>query len=280
MEKTKSKIPFNYKTIRVTQSRLNKGLLAIPVSLIDYFPKQKGKIYMVTGTNDRTSTKTFTPYTSSSRECRIGGMRDFYEKFNLKDGDEIVIQIVDTNKYRIMTERQFENIVERMEKEFDESESEDVASSKLDAIAKIVNTTQKETLWSEYSRLTKMEIKKRERKTLKPRRAKESTTPSIRKLLTEIYDGKCQITRFGFLMKNGKPYFEIHHVKPDLGNHIKNLLVVSPNIHAQFTYAYLEEFFDQDGWLRRVRFNREEFFVNHIIDRIPKKFEKEIHLDL
>lgn len=280
MEKIKSKIPFNYKTIRVTQSRLNKGLLAIPVSLIDYFPKQKGKIYMVMGTNDRIIAKTFTPYTSSSRECRIGGMRDFYEKFNLKDGDEIVVQILDTNKYRIMTEKQFEDIVERMEKEFDESESEDVASSKLDEISKIVNTTQKETLWSEYSRLTKMEIKKRERKALRPKRSKESTTPSIRKLLAEIYDGKCQVTGFGFLMKNGKPYFEIHHIKPDLGNHIKNLLVVSPNIHAQFTYSYLEEFFDQNGWLRRVRFNREEFSVNHIIDKIPKEFEKEIYLDL
>lgn len=279
MQKTTSKIPFNYKTIKVTQSRLNKGLLAIPISLIDYFPKQKGKIYITTGINDKVSTKSFTPYTSSSRECRIGGMRDFYEKFNLKDGDEIVVQILDTNKYRILTEKQFENMVKGTEKEFDESESEAVASSKLEAISKIVNATQKETLWSEYSRLTKMEINERKQKILKSREVKESAPPSIRKLLTEIYDGKCQITGFGFLMKSGKPYFEVHHIKPDLGNHIKNILVVSSNIHAQFTYAFVKEFFDNDGWLRRVKFNDKMFVVNHIIDKIPKRFEKEVHFE-
>jgi predicted restriction endonuclease len=279
MQKTTSKIPYNYKTIKITQSRLNKGLLAVPVSLIDYFPKQKGKIYVATGINDRVSAKVFTPYTSSSRECRIGGMRDFYEKFNLKDGDEIVVQLLDTNKYRILTEKQFEDIVKGTEKEFDESESEAVASSKLETISKVVNITPKETLWSEYSRLTKMEIQERKQKIVKSRGTKESAPPSIRKLLTEIYDGKCQITGFGFLMKNWKPYFEVHHIKPELGNHIKNILVVSPNIHTQFTYAFVKEFFDNDGWLRQVKFNDKMFVVNHIIDKIPKKFEKEVHFE-
>lgn len=279
MQKTASKIPFNYKTIKITQSRLNKGLLAIPVSLIDYFPKQKGKIHIAIGVGDRINAKTFTPYTSSSRECRIGGMRDFYEKFNLKDGDEIVVQVLDTNKYRILTEKQFETIIRGIEKEFDESENEDVASTKLAAISKIVNITPKETLWSEYSRLTTMEVKERRQKIVTAREIRESAPSSIRKLLIEIYDGKCQITSFGFLMKNGKPYFEIHHIKPELGNHIKNILVVSPNIHAQFTYAFVEENFDNDGWLRRVKFNDKNFAVNHIIDKIPKKFEKEVHFE-
>lgn len=277
MEKIKSKIPFNYKTIKVTQSRLNKGLLAIPVSLIDYFPKQKGKIYIATGINDKASAKVFTPYTSSSRECRIGGMRDFYEKLNLKDGDEIVVQILDTNKYRIFTEKQFEDVVKETEKEFDKSESEIVASSKLEAISKIANTTPKETLWSEYYRLTKMGIEERRQKVLKPREARENAPLSMRKLLTEIYGGKCQITGFGFLMKNGKPYFEIHHIKAELGNHIKNILVISPNVHAQFTYAFVGENFDNDGWLRQVKFKDKIFVVNQIIDKIPKKFEKEVH---
>lgn len=122
-----------------------------------------------------------------------------------------------------------------------------------------------------------MEIKERRQKIVKPREAKEGVPLSVRKLLTEIYDGKCQITGFGFLMKNGKPYFEIHHIKPELGNHIKNILVISPNIHAQFTYAFVKESFDSDGWLRRVKFNDKTFVVKHIIDEIPKKFEKEVH---
>lgn len=280
MEKIKSKIPFNYKTIKVTQSRLNKGLLAVPVSLIDYFPKQKGEIYIVAGTGDKVNAKTFTPYTSSSRECRIGGMRDFYEKFQIKDGDEIVVQMLDDSKYRILSEKQFENRVKRLENEFDKSRSEGEAELKLQEVSKITGSELRNTVFNEYYRLINTQIEKRKYKEARLTRKKETAPASIKKILTEIYKGKCQITGFTFTMRNGKPYFEIHHIKPDLGNYIKNLLVVSANIHAQFTYAYLEEFFDQDGWLRRVKFNGEEFSVNHIIDKIPKIFEKEIHIDL
>ena len=280
MEKIKSKIPFNYKTIKVTQSRLNKGLLAVPVSLIDYFPKQKGEIYIVAGTGDKVNAKTFTPYTSSSRECRIGGMRDFYEKFQIKDGDEIVVQMLDDSKYRILPEKQFENSVKRLENEFDKSRSEGEAELKLQEVSKITGSELRNTVFNEYYRLINTQIEKRKYKEARLTRKKETAPASIKKILTEIYKGKCQITGFTFTMRNGKPYFEIHHIKPDLGNYIKNLLVVSANIHAQFTYAYLEEFFDQDGWLRRVKFNGEEFSVNHIIDKIPKIFEKEIHIDL
>lgn len=279
MKKIESKLPFNYKTIKITQSRIDKGLLAIPVSLIDYFPKKKTTVEVALGNVAKLSPKIFTPYTSSSRECRIGGMRDFYEKFKLKDGDEIVVQILEDNKYRFLTEEHFEDMVKGIEKEFDQSESEDIANSKLNLISRITNTPPEETLLSEYYRLAKGEVQARKEKTIKPREAKESAPPSIRELLTNIYGGKCQITGFGFLMKNGKPYFDIHHIKPELGNHIKNILVVSPNVHAQFTYAFVEEYFDSDGWLRRVKFNDRIFVVNHVIDKIPKKFEKEVHFE-
>lgn len=279
MQKTTSEIPFNYKTIKVTQSRLNKGLLAVPVSLVDYFPKQKGKVYMATGISDKVRPKSFTPYSSSSRECRIGGMRDFYEKYSLKDGDEVVLQILDSGKYRIMTESQLEKIVRELEKEFDQSEDEDLAGSKLGEISKIVNADPEETLWGEYARLTQTQVKARKRMKVGPKQAKETVPPSIRKLLTEIYHGRCQLTGFSFLMKNGSPYFEVHHIKPALGNHVKNILVVSPNVHAQFTYAIVKEKFNSSGWLRQVKFNDKIFDVNHIIDKIPRRFEKEVHFE-
>jgi hypothetical protein len=101
MKTIESKIPFNYKTIKTTQSRIDKGLLAVPVSLIDHFPKNKTKIYVTFGPSLKVIPKNFTPYTSSSRECRIGGMRKFYEDFQIKNGDELVIQILDEKKYRI-----------------------------------------------------------------------------------------------------------------------------------------------------------------------------------
>jgi len=107
---------------------------------------------------------------------------------------------------------------------------------------------------------------------------KENIPLSLRKILELIYEGKCQVSNFTFTQRNRKPYFEIHHIKPDLGNNIKNLLVVSPNIHAMFTYANCEEYFDNEGWLRKVKFNHEEFNVYQAIDNIKDKyFEKNVH---
>lgn len=277
MKITESRIPFNYKTIRITQSRIAKGLLAIPVSLIDVFPKNKAKVYVAFGESPQLKPKNFTPYESSSRECRIGGMRDFYERFQIKDGDDIVIQIIDDKKYRILPEANFENLVNKLEKELDKSKDEKEVILNIEKISKVTNINAKATIFSEYLRLSKMEAEERKHKKLIVRDAKEGVPPLIRKILTEIYEGKCQLTGFGFLMKNGKPYFEIHHIRTELGSHLKNLLVVCSNIHAQFTYANVHEYFDEDGWIRKVKFNNDEFVIKHIIDKIPKTFEKEIH---
>ncbi len=46
MKKIQSKIPANYITIKTTKSRIEKGLLASPVSLIDVFP-QKGSTIVI-----------------------------------------------------------------------------------------------------------------------------------------------------------------------------------------------------------------------------------------
>jgi hypothetical protein len=277
MKIIKSKIPFNYKTIKTTQSRIDKGLLAIPVSLLDYFPTNKTNIHIAFGPSLKVSQKNFTPYTSSSRECRIGGMRKFYEDFHIKDGDELVIQILDDKKYRILTETQFEESVKRMEEELDESKDEKEAGYKLKKLSEVTNSDFRETVLNEYFRLSKSEFEKRKYSKPSMGMKKEGVPATIRKILTEIYNGKCQITQFGFFTKNGKPYFEIHHIKSYLGDHLKNLLVVCPNIHALFTYAYVELYFDEEEWLRRVKFNNEEYNVIHIIDKIPNKFEKEIH---
>lgn len=276
MKTIESKLPFNYKTIKVTQSRINKGLLAIPVSLIEYFPKRKTKIHVVFDKNKEVLLKNFTPYSSSSRESRIGGMKSFYKGFNVKDGDELVIQILDKDRYRIVSEKQFENTITKIEEELDNSKDEVEADLKIKQISTITNLAFEKTLLSEFYRLSKKDINKR---ISKPRISEAKTTvpASIRKILSSIYNGKCQISGFGFFMKTGKPYFEIHHIKPDLGDHLKNLLVVSPNVHAQFTYANLEEVFDEQGWLRRVKFNNDEFVVNQIVDRVPIKFNKEVH---
>lgn len=277
MEKVESKIPYNYKTIRVTKSRINKGLLAIPVTLIDNFPDKKTKVYVSFDDKSQSIPKNFTPYSSSSKECRIGGMRSFYENYQVEDGDELVIKRIGEKKYQILTESLYEENVLKIEHELDNAKDEEEADNHIKLISEITNQDLKKTVLSEFFRLTKKEIPKRKYKKTKKVKTKESTPPSIRKLLGEIYNGKCQISGFGFIMKSGNPYFEIHHIKPDFGNHIKNLLLVSPNVHAQFTYTNLKEHFDEKGWLRRVQFNDENYPVKQAIDQIPDSFKKEVH---
>jgi len=276
MEKVTSSIPYNYITIKTTKSRIEKGLLAIPVSLISQFPKSDSKIYVL---NDKgkEEAKTYTPYQSSSRECRIGGIRAFYSKYKIKDGDEIVIQILDEFKYKIIPEKSFNERIKKLENNFEKSINDIEAEQNIKNLSYATNKSSIEVIQSEFVRLSQKEIYKRKTKLIPSTKTKESVPASLRKILIFLYDGKCQISGFTFIMKNGNPYFEIHHIDSSKGNHIKNLLVVSPNIHAQFTYTDPEHYFDSDSWLRKVRLNDNTYTVFQIIDKLPKYFEKEIH---
>jgi len=279
MKTLQSNIPFSYRTIKVTQSRIDKGLLAIPVSLIDALPNLKTKVYVVTAVGEKPAPKNFTPYSSSSRECRIGGMRDFYDKFRIKEGDEIVVQVLDEETLRIIPEKHFEDMIRRLEDGLDSSRDEDEADSKLQEVSGLTGSDLKEVVLNEYFRLSTAQVNERKQGVERASTRKETIPAGIKRLLTKIYEGKCQLTGFTFVMKNGNRYFEVHHIRPDIGNHVKNLLVVSPNVHAQFTYATVKESFDREGWLRHVEFNEEDFVVHHIIDSVPTKFEKEIHFE-
>lgn len=277
MKKEKSNLPLNYITLRTTKSRIDKGLLAVPVSLIDIFPEKANKIYLV-DENNNMEVKNFTPYKSSSRECRIGGMKNFYEKYNVQDNDELIIQILDENKYRIIPENVFKSIFQKHLDNFENAKTENDLEEKLSLISEFSNLNKKEILENEFVRLSNMDIPSRKINKRENILTKENVSVSLRKILLELYLGKCQISGFTFIMKNGKPYFEIHHIDPTKGNHLKNLLVVSPNIHAQFTHCELEQIFDESGWLRKVKFNNENYVdVFQIIDSFPKIFEKEIH---
>lgn len=276
MKKVKSKLPLNYVTIKTTKSRIDKGLLAIPVSLIDIFPKTKKKIYLI---NEKgiIEAKSFTPYSSSSRECRIGGLKKFYDNFQISDGEELVLQILDDDKFRIIPEKLFQKTLSDHLIRFKKSINDNEANEILSQISEISNLQTVDILKNEFVVLSKEKIENRKKINKNMSIVKENVPYSIRKILTELYNGKCQITNFSFLTKNNKPYFELHHIDSEKGNHPKNLLVVSPNTHAQFTHANIIQYFDNEGWLRKVKFNKEEYNVFQIINDLPKKFEKEIH---
>ena len=69
---SKSKINYSYSTIKITQSRLEKGLVAIPISFAEWFPSYNTTIKIYLDDSSDLYNKNYSSYTSSTRECRIG----------------------------------------------------------------------------------------------------------------------------------------------------------------------------------------------------------------
>jgi hypothetical protein len=148
----------------------------------------------------------------------------------------------------------------------------------LKHIETISNEKEKTIVQNEFVRLSRLEFTPMRKRKLRDNvKINESVPVFLRRMLLSLYSGKCQLSNFSFLMRNNKPYFEIHHIDSLKGNHLKNLLVVSPNIHAQFTYAHVKQTFDKDGWLRTVRFNNKCCNVFQVVDKLPMSFKKEVH---
>lgn len=276
MKKLKSKIPFDYITIKTTKSRISYGFLTIPISLVDDFPKRKTEIHLI---NDlgKEELKTFVPYSTKNKESRIYGLKNFFDRNKIRDGDEIVIQILDDDRYKIISEKVFEREIAELETKLQKSKDDAEIQRQINSISKITNKNTYDVLNSEFVRLASKEIKDRKVKIVPQVTIKENLPLALRKILLELYKGKCQVSNFTFTMRNGNPYFEIHHINPYKGNHVKNVLVVSPNIHAQFTFTDPKLYFDNQGWLRKVKFKDKTFPVFQIIDKLPQSFYKEIH---
>jgi hypothetical protein len=276
MKKVTSSISYDYITVRTTQSRIAKGILAIPVSLAHLFPEKSAKIFLVDekGTDEA---KSYTPLSASSGECRISGLKAFYSENGIRDGDEIVIQLFEGGKFKLVPERIFEKSVLQLEKQMERSATDAETSQLLKRLSDMTNRTAREVAGSEFVRLSSRIAEKRRMRGVRSSRTRESVPASLRRILLELYSGKCQVSGFTFLTKSGAPYFETHHINPEAGNQVRNVLVVSPNVHAQFTYASVEHVFDEEGWLRGVRFNNQNYPVFQIIDSLKRIFEKEVH---
>lgn len=275
MEKVKTDLPFDYVTVKTTKSRISYGFLTIPVSLNDLFPKKVKDILLI---NDfgKEELKHFTPNTEKSGECRIYGLSKFFNKYNIQDGDEIVIQMIDENKYKIIPENVFKNSIVDLERKIEYSQTDKEVDKYIELLSSKTKKTNDEVAKSEFLRLISKKNSLRNTRSVSTT-TKENVSPFIRKILLEVYKGKCQLTNFTFITKSGLPYFEVHHIKPKLDHHPKNLLVVCPNVHRQFDKTNVENYFDNDGWLRKVKFNDDEYFVRQAIDFVTKEYHKEVH---
>ena len=264
---TKSEIDYSYKTIKITQSRIGKGLIAIPVALAKWFPDHNDTIQVYLNDSPVSQTKHYSSYDSSTRECRIGGMKHWFQQNNIKRGDEIVIQLIDKERfiYRLIPERNFILKTKELQNSFDKSESEEEASGKITTLAQWTRLTEGKVVLSEYYRLINALPTKDRQYVKKPSsRARESAPTNLRALLEQIYKGHCQVCDFWFFKRDKKPYFETHHIDPLKGHHPKNLLVVCGNCHNQFEYTEVKPVFN-DEWLVRVSFNERTHSVKQAI---------------
>ena len=256
--RSKSPISYKYATIRITQSRIDKGLIAIPVSLAQWFPNHNETIQVYLNDSPVSQNKSYSSYTSRTRECRIGGVTKWFQQNNIKSGNEIVIQFIDKERfiYRLIPERSFVLKTQELQHNFDISENEQEALIKVTTLAKWTHLNIEEVLFNEYYRLASS-LPTKERKYIQRsvNRARESIPANLRTLLRDIYKGRCQVCDFWFLKRDKEPYFEIHHLDPLKGHHPKNLVVVCGNCHNQFEHATVKQELTDDLWLIKVSFN-------------------------
>jgi len=213
-------------------------------------------------------TKRYSSYASSTRECRIGGAREWFQQNNIKSGDEIVIQLIDKERfiYRLIPERNFVLTTQELQHNFDESESEQEASGTITTLAEWTRLDRSNVVLNEYYRLVNT-LPSEERQYIKKgvSRVRESVPANLRTLLEDIYKGRCQVCDFWFLKRDRKPYFEIHHLDPGKGHLPKNVLVVCGNCHNQFEHANVKQEFNDDWWLVRVSFNERIYPVKQAV---------------
>lgn len=266
--RSKSQITYSYATIKITQSRIDKGLIAIPVPLAEWFPSHNETIQVYLNDSPVSQTKHYSSYTSSTRECRIGGVREWFQQNNIKSGDEIVIQFIDKERfiYRLIPERNFVLKTQELQHSFDTSETEQEALAEITTLAQWTHLDKGKVVFNEYYRLVNT-LPSKERQYIKKiaSRARESVPANLRTLLGDIYQGHCQVCDFWFLKRDKEPYFEIHHLDPLKGHHLKNLLVVCGNCHNQFEHADVKQKFNDDMWLVQVYFNERIYSVKQIV---------------
>jgi hypothetical protein len=252
-------------TIRVSASRLDKGLLAIPQKFRGWFPGEKGQIQVLFDDEENVKALMFHPYDPAVKENRIFGLRGWFFKRNVREGDVISITLEDAERrlYRIaldryVRERQEQNARQRLQAARTDLEAE----QELSVLSRLTKRRPRELAGEELLRIAQGSAR-RPRPSVIPGAVerREGVPSGIRILLRELHDGKCQLCSFTFEKRNGEPYFEIHHLDPKIGHHPSNLLVVCANCHAQFEHARLADFTWAGNWLVGLAINGKRISV-------------------
>ncbi len=255
--------------IVLTRGRLAKGLLAFSRKFQRLFPPSAGKVPVFLDDNAEPLQKPYTPYTSSTRECRIYNLKQWLRQHKATVGDWVEVT-VEERGYRLRFLRRSEEEA-KYRQQLGEAETEQGASDALRRLAQVQRRPLRKVAIKELERLSRQERLQRRRVQVAPRERYEGVPANLRVLLKVVYEGRCQICGFTFRKRNGEPYFEVHHVEPAGGHHPKNLLVLCPNCHAQMEHAEVQVKRDSEGWVVAVIINGEERGVNQALARKKEK---------
>jgi hypothetical protein len=252
-------------TIRASASRLDKGLLAVPQRFKNLFPSTRTQIQVIFDDGEKSRPLTFQPYDATVKENRIFGLRQWFARRGVREGDLISITVESSSQklYRITLDR---FVLERQEGKARDglrtARTDAEAEQRLVKLAQITRRRPREAARGELLRIAEKSLPQFRPVVLPhvaPRR--EGVPPGLRVLLRELHDGKCQLCSFTFEKESGEPYFEVHHLDPALGHHPKNLLVVCPNCHAQFEHATVSDLRWAEGWLVGLAINGKQVSV-------------------
>lgn len=246
-------------TIRVSASRLEKGLLAIPQKFKDWFPSEKGQIEVVFDDEEKAKALTFHPFDREIKESRIFGLGRWFSKRGVREGDVISITLEDLDRrlYRIALDRFVRERGEQKARQKLQAARTDVeAEQELNTLSRLTRKRPREVAQEELLRISQ-ESPRQPRPRIFPRAIErhEGVPSGIRVLLRELHNGKCQLCSFTFEKRNGEPYFEIHHLDSEVGHHPTNLLVVCPNCHAQLEHGKVTDSKWAGNWLISVTIN-------------------------
>lgn len=219
---------------------------------------------MIFDDGTRVEPKIYVPYDPKIKECRVFGLSRWFSRRGIVAGDAITITLEDPIKaiYRIALDRFIEQRrAAEARRQLYTAASPEIAGEQLRRLAESKKEKVQEIAFQEIALIAQRPLLKRKRVMILQRGRAEAVPPSLRALLEAIHQGKCQICSFTFKKRDGKPYFEIHHLESDKGHHPMNVLVICPNCHAQLENATVTEMERVMGWLVAVRINGRRFRV-------------------
>lgn len=257
--------------LRATAAGIAKGLLAVPRKHRAVFPTETTRITIVFDDEDEAHVRTFRPYDPKGKESRIYGLGRWYADRGVRPFEPIRVELENPRiwRYRISLPRYLKSKAIRVARErLYDAETDQEALAHLKKIADVDHKRTRTVALAELTRLSEARIEQRKRRAPSATPARETVPAPLRVLLATAHRGRCQVCGFGFVKRDGTPYFELHHDDPESGHHPHNILLLCANCHAQFEWANIGDVEFLAGWPVAVKINGKRYSIRQPL--LPK----------